>query len=262
MSRMNVVYRIVSECGRFYIGSTGNFLRRITRHFSQLKNGNHHNVRLQKLYDSGVQFNTTFAVCIDRDHAYEMEELILRDYGGSEFLLNIGRNVRGGDNFTWHPEREAIRLKYAMAMVGLTEEERRRRFSNLGERNGMFGKKHSVEARHKQSVVNTGNHYRLGFKATKETRDKMSVIASRRTGERNSFYGKQHSNETKKRIAEAKYGIKPTNTNQVEIDGVVYQSQADAAKALGVSGGTITYRLNSKNRRFSGYRVIEEVGSA
>lgn len=260
MSRMHVVYRIVSDCGRFYVGSTGNFLKRITKHFADLKGGIHHNVNLQELYNGGGVFNTTFAVCTDREHAYEMEELILRDYDGSGFLLNIGRSARGGDNFTLHPNREAIRLKYAMAMVGLSEEERNRRFSLPGERNGMFGKTHTPEARLKQSVVNIGNTHALGVKRSEETKLLLSEIASQRLGEKNPFYGKQHSNDTKKRIAEAKMGLKPVNTNRIEIDGVTYLSQADAAKALGVSGGTITFRLKSNNKRFSNYRVIEEVG--
>lgn len=262
MSRMNVVYRIVSDCGRFYVGSTGNFLKRITKHFVDLKAGKHHNVNLQELYDAGGKFNTTFAICMDREQAYEMEELIIRDYEGSSFLLNIGRSAQGGDNFTLHPHREKIRLKYALAMVGLTEEERKRRFSNPGARNGMFGKTHTEEVRQVIAVANKGNVYRLGFKASDKTRERMSIIASQRFAERNPFYGKQHSAETKKRIAETKKGIKPTNANRIEINGVIYRSQVDAAKALGVSGGTITFRLNSKNKRFSSYRVIEEIGSA
>ena len=47
----------------------------------------------------------------------------------------------------------------------------------------------------------TGN--RKGKKASKETREKLSKIASQRTGEKNPFYGKHHTEETKRKISES-----------------------------------------------------------
>lgn len=258
----NVVYRLVSKDGRFYVGSTGNIEQRLARHFSELKAGKHHNVTLQSIWDVDPDLEVTFLFCKDREEAYEIEGVILREYEDSGLLINIGRHARGGDNFTLHPNQSEIRIKYVLAMAGLTEEERIKRFSRPGELNGMYGKSHSNETRNLLSAKLTGNKHRLGRIASAETKHKLSEIARGRTGNANSFFGKQHSEESKKRIAASKIGKKPTNTNRIEIDGITYQSQADAAKALGVAVGTITYRLKSNNKRFSGYRVIDEVSVA
>lgn len=255
---MNVVYKIQSDCGKVYVGSTGNLEKRISTHYQQLKNGYHHNINLQKLYDSGSNFTLTFNACHNREEAYELEELIIAGLIHDECLLNIGMSAKGGDNFTRNPNKEEIRKKYALAMLSLDDEERIRRFSNPGEKNGMFGKTHTAEVRELCRKINLGNKYRLGKLASLETRKRISEVASQRTGDKNSFFGCKHSDDTKKRIALKRIGLKPSNTNRIEIDNVLYESQADAAKALGVSVGTITFRIKSKNPKFSNYRVISK----
>lgn|GEM_PF-6546463 len=44
------IYRIIDEKGREYIGSTYDFNKRGTQHFSDLKRGKHHNIVLQRVY--------------------------------------------------------------------------------------------------------------------------------------------------------------------------------------------------------------------
>lgn len=255
---MNVVYQLRSSCGKLYIGSTGNIEKRLKQHFDQLRLGKHHNVNMQQLFDNGTEFSVSFNVCEDRAEAYELEEIAINEMMSSGELLNIGLSARGGDNFTHNPNKSELRKKYALAILGLSAEERLRRYSNPGEKNGMFGKTHTPDVKALLSSINIGNTYRLGKKADSKTKERLSEIASQRLGDKNPFFGKTHSDETKRKIAEKKIGIKPINTNQIEIDGIIYSSQSDAAKALGVSIGTITFRLRSNNIKFSGYRVINK----
>lgn len=186
--------------------------------------------------------------------------MLITKYEEEGNLLNIGRHSKGGDNLTRHHDRERIleqRTESQRLMLkNMSDDERKVKYGRLGELNGMYGKTHTEEIRLANSKLHIGNTYRMGFKASDETKAKMSVIASQKLGENNPFFGKTHSDETKRRLSEARMGNKPTNTNRIEIDGVVYSSQADAAKALGVVSATITHRLKSKNLKYSGYRVI------
>lgn len=261
MSMTNVVYVIYTDHGFVYVGSTQELQKRIDRHIRDLKNGNHHCLGLQEAYNLGSELSHKFWFCADRLEAYDREQAMMDYYREKGMLLNIGLQSKGGDNLTLHPRREDIitRIKEAMreTLDKMTEDERKAKYGRMGELNGMFGKTHTSEVRSLLSEIMKGNTNRLGYKASDETRARLSEIASARVGESNPFYGKQHSEETRKRIASMKMGIKPTNTHRVEIDGVEYGAQAEAAKSLGVAPATITYRIRSANPMYSGYRVIK-----
>lgn len=186
--------------------------------------------------------------------------MLITKYELEGTLLNIGRHSKGGDNLTRHPNREEIIERRTASQQttydNLSDEDRKLMYGRPGELNGMYGKTHTDKVKLANSELHMGNNYRLGHKATDETKAKMSAIASARVGELNTFYGKKHSEETRVRLSNANKGKMPINTNRLEIDGVVYNSQAEAARFLGVSGGTITHRINSKNPMYSGYKVI------
>lgn len=243
-----------------YVGSTGELLKRIHRHYRDLDNKNHHCLPLQEAYNNGERFVVTLIRCESRESAFTFEQMLITKHEMDNTLLNIGRHSKGGDNLTRHPDREEIierRIASQQAMYDdMSEEERKLVYGRSGELNGMYGKTHTEEVKQANRELHTGNTYRTGFKATEETKAKMSEIASKRIGELNPFHGKKHTPETKQKLAEALKGKLPANTNKLEIDGVVYNSQAEASRILGVSGGTITYRIKSKNPQYSGYKVI------
>lgn len=66
-----------------------------------------------------------------------------------------------------------------------------------GERNPMFGKRHSEETRKKISEKALGRHH------STEARKKMSMS---RSGEKNPMFGKRHSEETRKKLSIANSG--------------------------------------------------------
>lgn len=254
------MYCLKSQDGKVYVGSTKNLVKRIERHYRDLLNNRHHNHPLQLAYNNGDRFSLAFATCESRESAFTFEQMLITKYEEEGNLLNIGRHSRGGDNLTRHHNRERIieqRTESQKLMYDkMSDDERKVKYGRSGELNGMYGRTHTEEVRRLCSELHTGNSYRTGIKASDETRAKMSAFASQRLGTKNPFYGKAHSEETKRKLSESRKGNKPANTNRIEIDGVVYASQADAAKALGVATATITHRLKSKNLKYSGYRVI------
>lgn len=84
---------------------------------------------------------------------------------------------------------------------------KRRSDCTKGERNPMFGRRHSEEAKQKISLINTGRHH------TEESKRKLSEAFS---GEKNPMYGKptygfkgkRHSEEAKRKISEKNKGSK------------------------------------------------------
>lgn len=110
---------------------------------------------------------------------------------------------------------------------------------------------------------------------SKSTRKRWSDMRKgTRTGEDNPFYGRQHTDETKKilsekvrqwyeendhpmkgkqlddsfkrKISEAKKGVpNPKKRKRVEIDGIVYNSCTEAAQALGIGQGLVSYRIKT-----------------
>lgn len=247
MESVSACYRIdVIGTGKFYIGSTSDFLQRMAAHKSSLKarEVGKTNPLLQKLFDQGFELNFSILDTGTRDEMYDVEKKLIDFHKDDKNLLNINLETRGGLTLSRHPNQESIRVKKSKAV--------------LGENNPMHGKNHSIKAKGLIAQAAKGNKRWLGKKHTDDSKQKISEHAKTRTGERNSFFGKTHSDEFKLALGDRKRGTKPTNTNVISIDGVEYLSQADAAKALGVSIGTISFRLKSNNPKFSGYAVVRQ----
>lgn len=257
---MAYVYLLRTSCNKVYVGSTGELKKRIDRHIHELSLGKHHNANLQELFNAGTELSLSTIRCTDRDQAYALEKRFIDSFMEIGVVLNIGIGVKGGDNLSLNPRREDIIAKISETLRGnlsaMSPEDRKLKWGKPGELNPMFGRTHTDEVKERLRVASTGNTYALGAVRSDETRQKLSVIASLRVGSKNPFHGKNHSNETKEKLREANSGKLPINTNQISIDGVIYHSQAEAARQLGVSGGTITFRLNSKNPKYSEYKVI------
>lgn len=263
-----VVYRLCTQDGDVYVGSTNNLNQRLMDHRSSLRRGVHRNSRLQKAYNNGSFISVTTDECASREEAFALEQKFI-DCLPEEALLNIGLGTIGGDNLTRNPDRDKIIDKMTRSVnerfASLTPEERRVRYGKPGDRNGMYGRTHTPETREliRRKVCTPENiaasrARRLGVKVGEETRRKISEFAKTRTGEKNPFYGRHHTEETRRRLAEMNKGNIPTNACKVEIDGIQYVSLTEAARQLGVVPATILYRLGSKNPKFESYRLVEE----
>lgn len=92
----------------------------------------------------------------------------------------------------------------------------------------------------KESRIKQANSLR-GKKASKETRDKMTI---RRKGSGNAMYGKKHSDLTKSLISESKKGKTVNSKNVIEVfSKKVFKSLTDCAKYYKVTQPTITSHL-------------------
>ena len=258
------VYKITNTLcpeGKYYIGYSCNIRRRWNNHKHDLKNGKHINIYLQNVYNKYGADCLKYEIlhdCETKEEAQDYETSYLHDLSIRDKLYNLLYDSIGGDTMTHHPNREQIIEKRAIEQKKrnseLTQEEYKRRFcTKTGEKNGMYGRTHTVEVKKRLSIINKGNTYCLGKNASQETKDKLSVIASQRLGEKNHFFGKHHSEETKQKLRESKLGNIPTNTRNILIDGKTYISATEAGRQLNVCTATILHRIKSPNPKFANY---------
>jgi group I intron endonuclease len=267
---------------KIYIGSSKNIENRWLRHLQELRNGSHHNIKLQRAFNKygeksfvlEVVESTPDSLLLEREQYYLDE---LRPY---ETGYNIGKLASGGDNLTYHPHRDKIIRKIVEGVKKSksqrTEEQKREYIRKItGSGNPNYGKRWNDEQRLKMSKR------RKGAKASKETKEKISQVSKlrwqseefkqrekeRRKGSGNSFYGKQHTQKTKDAISkkqkerydgmsfEEKQKIIP-NLKKIKVGKSIFDSLADAAKELGVCRQTIANRI--KNSNFPDYNFVED----
>lgn len=136
-----------------YIGSTTNFSRRQSLHFSKLKNYTHHSKYLQNAYNKYGEDNFVFEIIeyCDPEYLIEREQWYIDNY---QPKYNI--NPTAGSSFGVIRSEET-KLKF------------------LGENNPFFDKKHSEETKKKMSERNIGNKNPMfGKHLSDETKRRIS----------------------------------------------------------------------------------------
>ena len=259
------VYKISNILsGRYYIGYSTNIYRRFCTHRSKLKQKCHDNIFLQRAYNLDGEDKFLYEIihtCDTEEEAKEIELKYLTNLSIREYLYNLNFNNSGGDLLSNHPDKDKIREKilksFSETISKMSIEERKQKYGKNGEKNGMFGKTHTEEVRKMNSELKKGNTYRIGKKASDETRQKMSENAKLKIGEKNPFYGKHHSEETIQKIKEKSKGRLPPNTIKISIDGKIYISITEAARQLNLAAPTVLWRLKSKNTKFDNYKYVD-----
>lgn len=237
------IYRILNSInGKSYYGSSKEIEKRWARHKRELRSGTHINKILQRAWDKYGENSFVFEVVEEC-----LEECLLsveQKYLDSNPEYNIAIKSKGGDNLTNNPNREEIVSRITKAVkdrIGsMTEEERSLKFSKPGESNPNW--------KGGTSYVYCGCGKRIGYG------NSHCSECRPRTGESNPFYNRTHSEETKNKIREKRRGIKPTNMTPVIIDGVQYESLIEASRQTGIPAPTILWRINSKNKKYIGYK--------
>lgn len=261
MKKIGVYTLTDTKTRQFYVGSSQDIDRRLERHVRDLRAGEHHCHALQMRWNEGGRFKITIVPTETRQEAYTLENDIIQRFADSAQMLNVGLGVRGGDNLTRNPNREQIirmiQKRLQAHMDKLTTLEKKILFGRVGERNGMFGRTHSVETRKQLSELHRGNRHALGCKRSEEHRKRLSNIAKQRIGVLNPFYGKQHSQETKLKLAEINKGQLPPNMRSVEVNRIVYPSLTEAGRKLDISTPLLLYRVQSSKSKYASYRYVE-----
>jgi group I intron endonuclease len=256
------IYHIINtRTGRFYLGRTGNVKKRFATHRRELRSRTHHCYKLQKAWDiSGEEafdFKVVYTGDVSDPESTEQEalDIAFRDY--PEKIYNVSVHASGGDMISGHPKKSEIikkrKAEQRLLINSMTPEERKARWARHGNMNGIKGTTRPESVKKAISESQKGNKHRLGFKCSQETRQKMSLIASKRIGDKNPFYGRSHTEESKQKIRESKLGTTPSNIKKVVIDGIEYISVSEASRQLGVCAATICFRIKSKNPNFKGY---------
>lgn len=269
MKKIIGVYKISNTLcpeGKYYIGYSCNIGKRWGIHKSTLRGGKHCNIRMQRAYEKYGSECFDYEIlqeCENEEEAKNVELSYLEDLAIRDKLYNLHYNSSGGDLMTYHPNKEQIieRMKNTQKeqISKMTKEERQERWGQNGEKNGMYGRTHTDEVKRLYSEMHKGNTYCLGKKASQETKDKLSIIASKRLGEKNPFFGKHHSEETKQKVREKSKGRLPPNIREVIINGETYISATEAGKQLNVCTATILHRIKSPNPKFANYFYVDSM---
>lgn len=220
---------------------------------------------------NNFKFEELFYVFDENDLDY-YESLFIKEFNS----VTKGYNIENGGGVyrnRVYSEADKLRMKNAFFRNGVSinlgrkaSEETKKLFSEirLGEKNHMYGKTHSLETRKKISNMFKGeNHPIYGEQLKEPTKSKLSEA----NGVAILLHGKIYRSMT---LAEKETGISRyklrkmlsggelryvnpdaaiTRINRVKgakikIEGIEYESRANAAKSLGTTERRITYMLN------------------
>lgn len=225
--------------------------KRRKTHWRSLKQNKHHNQYLQSSYNKHGENNFVFEIL---EYIDNIEELFMYEQKYIDKLqpaYNIG-SVGGGDNISKHPDNLGFREKQSkinkQRYAKMTPKQKEDISTNLkGDKNPNWRGGTS-----KKYCPNCHNEMNVYAKACIKCTDK--------TGANNSFYGKHHTEETKNKLRNRNIVYNPPNKKKISIDGVIYESCAAAARALGVSSSLITYRVRMKHPNYHIVTSIDNPG--
>lgn len=238
------IYRIKNlKNNKCYYGSSKNIEKRWKTHLNGLKNGNHHNIHLQRSWNKYGEDNFVFEV------VEECNETLLLDleqkYLDSNPEFNIGVKSSGGDNLTKNPNKEEIVRKMTQSV--------RKRYELMSE-----DERKEIHSKPMETNPNWkgGTSFKYCECGVKISPINNSCINCRdKSGVNNPFFGKQHSEETKKILSEKRKGTYNGEQNiPIIIDNVEYRSAGEASKILNIPMVTIRWRVKSKNKKFDNYK--------
>ena len=231
--------------GKAYIGSSVNLKRRMNEHQYRLTHGKHNNIRLQRAFNNGNILNVVTIPVIpeEKDNIRQMEQELLDEFYPKGLLYNVAKNV----------EAPAIGIKPSQETI------EKCRLVNLG-------RKHTPE------TIEKNRQARLGVKQSPETIAKRveklkgvprpeyvrQLISQKR-------HGIQFSDETKQKMSDSAKmrgysdsqikGMKKAISKPISVDGIVYESASDAARAFGIDPGTAMDRAKSSSIKFNNWKL-------
>lgn len=198
----------------YYVGSTKNFEKRFIEHFKRLNSGKHPNIILQRAFNKykpqRIEMKILETVPYEKNLIIEREQFYIDSYR-KEFgnrCCNIS-DASFGDTKTHHPNRELIIEKtkntIQQNMEMMSKEEKKQKFGQPGNKNGMYGKTHTDDVKRmlkerkpsKETRDKMSKSAIIKFEKNPHLKENLSILASQRTGDKNSFYGKSHTENTK-----------------------------------------------------------------
>ena len=253
---MYSIYKIKNNINdKVYIGSTKDFEKRKSKHLNELKNNKHHSIYFQRFYNKYIdKIELDFEILLtnlSKEEVTIKEEELIHQYYENSF--NVSKCSTGGDLISYHPKKDEIVNKIKNTLKYKHE-------NNLIKMPVMKGEdNHNYKSGEYIKVISTCPNCGSQKETLNKYKDHLckSCFASTRTGEKNSFYGKSFSEESKKKLSDSIKQYYQENgsitSKEVYAYGVLYNSMKDAAKALNISGGTMTSRVNSNNWKYRSF---------
>ena len=214
------VYLIIDdENKKAYVGSTTELKRRYNRHVRELRNHEHYNPELQKLYDEKKDQLTFVGMAVeDKEHALELEQAVIDELHDTGVLCNKATDARHSTiNFVLTEEHKA---KLIAGNLGRPKSEEQKQAISRSLTGRTLDPEHAAKARTAA----------LGSKRSEEVRKQMSE----------NFKGVPKSEQ-------AKLNMSLSKQNPVEIDNVVYHNASEAARQLNLKWNAVDYRIKSPN---------------
>ena len=224
------IYKIINVVNnKFYVGSTNDFKRRKTRHFSELRNGRHNNRYLQAAWIKYGEQAFVFVVVEDLPNGADLlaaENNWLKEHVGKEYCYNLGIDATAP----------------SLGLSGeLSPTYGRKRTPEELEAQSWKGRKHSSE-----SIEKIRQHL-IGKPKSAAVRAKISATLS---GEGNYWHGKKRPD----------HGAKVSRAVEVYKDDVlvkVYGSIKELREEMDMTPPTINRALKSGKKivrgNFVGY---------
>lgn len=249
IEKKGVIYKITSPNNKVYIGQTIDFTQRCRKYKGNFFKGQ---IKLwnncQKYSWNPLQNIEIIEHCLQSE-LDEREQYWILYFNSHICGLNsdLGGKVRRGFKHsdetkekiskakTGFKHTEETKKKISEAAKNISDETRRKK------REASLGRSHTDETKEKIGKANKGNVL------TEEQRKKISMANignKKRTG-------KHHNNETKLKISDSKKGIPNLKLSRKIIclnDGVIFNSQAEASKKLGINQSSIS-KVCSKQRK-------------
>lgn len=201
------------ESGMMYHGSTGNLYRRVIEHQKSLKNGTHRNIKLQEVFNDGGSLTLHFYPTNTREEAFDLEQRLM-DTADRSKVFNSTLNARNPMAGMW--DNPTYKDRFSKSRIG---------------NNNALGTRHTDEWKEQARNRMLGNNHHSGHKHSAETRKKMSEAHVGRT-------------RTPEEIRKSTLG---RIRGAVLINGIEYESRAEAARVLGMSHEGVNKRCRSDN---------------
>lgn len=228
------VYLIMLPDNTFYIGGTTRLYHRLNQHRGHLRAGTHINKQLQKAYNESneVDIILIYVDLPDKHTVKTLEQMLLDELYKSNNCVNVSESattVKG--------------ICRATAVINMISTKRTDEYRALVSANSKqmwqnnSYRENQIAARG-ESIVVDGIKYNSVRQASRETGISIQAL-------RNAMVnGVVISSD-----------VRPTSRS-VSINGTVYRTVNDAAKALGVAPNTMTWRCQSDSPKWSEHRYV------
>jgi group I intron endonuclease len=241
-----------------YVGS-GILSERKYNHETTLREGTHHNYKLQMAYNRDPNFEFV-GIPVDepgntakenRDLALELEQSLIDEHADNLLLLNIVKDVerpRFGVKDT--PEtierkREGVKKHWANLPQDVREE-KKERYRQL-----MTGNTHGVGYEKKPDEIERWRESRAGYQHSEETKAKIGAA------NKISLTGRTLPPEHRDKVVVSILQANAEKMRRVSVNGIIYDSLNDAARSFGINPGTAYYRINATTDAYKEWFYID-----